>query len=462
ARRLADALELAEHWLDVTELPAPPDGGRTVVLDRAAWTDDALLALRPLVEPIARAAGDALAALAAEQFAELEEAFEERGGIDQELLGGLAAGLSAMLEEGDDSPAASVFQPEVLGIDAEASARLKEEMGAFLRSAAEDPSLLAPMLEGLFGQLDQGDPSELLRPAARMLSGLQAGQVIGRLAREVLGHHDLGIATGTRGTAALVAVNVDEAFSGYGLDATELALVLATTEAAHRRLHHAIAWLDGHVIALVTRFAEASTLTAEDLRELAEELAGGLDLDDPEVLAEAMERAATMRLQPNDAQRHVLAQLQTLVSLVGAWARAEARVALADRLPGLGRIEEVLRRRRATTGDGEDLLAGLLGLDLKPEDESIGERFVAVVRERLGGGGLAGALAHPETLPAPDELADPERWLARLGEPDASDVPDTPSALLEGEAGLGEAPREPSADERRRDGGPDAGGGPDA
>ena len=103
----------------------------------------------------------------------------------------------------------------------------------------------------------------------------------------------------------------------------------------------------------------------------------------------------------------------------------------------------MLRRRRAVRGDGEELLAGLLGLDLKPDDETIGERFVAAVETALGPAGLHRALAHPENLPDAEELADPTRWLARTM--DDLDVPDDASALF-GE--LGEAPVEAAADER--------------
>jgi hypothetical protein len=113
------------------------------------------------------------------------------------------------------------------------------------------------------------------------------------------------------------------------------------------------------------------------------------------------------------------------------------------RWPALGGSEAVLRRRRATKGDGEELLAALLGLDLKPEDETVGERFIAQVEATLGPAGLHRALAHPENLPDSGELAEPSRWLERTGEGEG--IPDDVSALF-GE--LGEAPREGSADER--------------
>lgn len=430
-RRLTDALRLAELWLDGTSLPAPPDAGRVAVLDRAAWVDGAVVALRPLVDPIARAAGEALVRMAGEQADELTRLLDEDGGVP------LPDGFDPLAALGGIDPAA-------LGFDAATAARMRGELEAFLARGAAGPDGLAGLLRQALDAMRGPGAAALLAPGAAMLAGLQAGQVVGQLARQALGQHDLVVPTGPRNVASLVAVNLDEAFAGYGLDPTEVALTVATTEAAHRRLFHAVGWLEGHLATLVGRFAAAATIDTEALRRMAEELTAGFDPDDPAALAAAMERAATLRLEPNDEQRRVLARLQGVVALVGAWARAEARAVLAPRLPALASIEEVLRRRRATRGDGEELLAGLLGLDLAPDDGAVGDRFVAVVTDAVGSVGLRAALAHPENLPTLEELADPGRWLARTVE--VADVPDDPSAFLEG---LGTAaPREASAAER--------------
>lgn len=384
--RADEAVGLAEHWLDGTPLPSPPDAGRVVVGSRQAWVNAAVPALRPLVEPVARAATDALVALAQEQLEELGE-----------------DGL-----------------PELEG--------------------------LPPGLQELLGKVTGGDLGSMLRPAGAALTGLQAGQVVGALSRQLLGQYELGIPTAPRAEAHWIAVNVDEAFEGWELDQTEVDLVLALTEAAHRRLYHAVPWLEAHVQSLAARFAAGTVVDAERMRELAEELMLGVDPEDPDSLRSAMERAATLRLEPTPEQRRILERLQGVVCLVGAWARHEVARAVEGRLPSLEAIEEVLRRRRATRGDGEELLAGLLGIDLKPDDESVGEQFVVAVEEALGPAGMHRALAHPENVPDAEELADPSRWLARTTTD--ADVPDDASQLF---GPLGEAPTEATAEERARE-----------
>ncbi len=385
--RAHEALQLAEHWLDATALPAPPDAGRLVVASRQTWVNVAVVALRPLVEPVAQASTDAMAGLAEQQLGELEEG-------DLERLPGF------------------------------------EQL----------PPQIAQLVSGLGGE----QIGAMLRPAGAALAGLQAGQVIGQLARQLLGQYELGVPTAPRPEAHHLAANVAETFEGWQLDPTEVAIVLALHEAAHRRLYHAIPWLEDHLRSLVSSFAAGTVVDPERLQQVSEELMLGVDPEDPEALAAAMERATEFRLQPTAEQRRVLERPQSVVGLVGAWARAQVVDAAGQRLPGRERIEEVLRRRRAVQSDGEALLASLLGLDLKPDDETVAERFVAEVTAALGPEGLRRALAHPENLPDASELADPGAWLARTT--DETDVPDDPSSLF---GGLDDAPVEASGDERR-------------
>lgn len=338
---------------------------------------------------------------------------------------------------------------------AAASTRAMGQLAGEQLDATDLSSLGLGDLGGLLGGMDL---SAMLEPMGAKLMGMQTGQVVGQLARQLLGQYDLGLPTAPRGTAVHVAVNVDETFGEWGLDATEVAIALALHEAAHRRLYHAVPWLEAHLHGLIAQFANGTEVDAEQLQRMAQDLMMGVDPDDPASMQEAMARAGDFRLEPTAAQRRVLERIQGVVALIGGWARAEVRRAAADRLPNLGRIDEILARRRAAYGDGEQLLQQILGLDLKPDDETVGDLFVAAVEAAHGPEMLRRSLAHPENLPDAEELADPTRWLARMEADDL--VPDDISALLDDS--LGAAPAEASADERvaereaREDEGPDA------
>jgi putative hydrolase len=374
--RASEALQIAEHWLDTSSLPAPPDAGQLHVASKAEWVDAALTAMRPMVEPVAAAATANMADLARQQMQD----------IDLEELG----------------------------------------LGA-----------LTGMLQGM-------DLGALLEPLGATVAGLQAGQVLGQLAGQLLTGTELGIPTGPRSIALLVAPTIAETFGSWDLDDTEVLIVLCLHEAANRRLFHAVSWLEGHLHDLVATFAQGAQVDSEQLRRMAEEMMQRLDPSDPESMEAAMQSASQLRMTPTPAQLRVLERIQGVVALVGAWTRREVEAAAGDRLPGKARIDEVLRRRRASRGDGDHLLASLLGLDLTPDDPTLGDHFVEVVTDALGPDGLRSAIAHPDNLPDLTELAQPERWLARL-RGDDSEVPHDVSSLLDG---LGDAPVEESADER--------------
>ena len=374
-RTAEEALRIAELWLDGSSLPAPPDAGRIQVAARGDWIDAALVAMRPLVEPVAAASTATMADLARQQLDEVD--------LDAMGLGPLA---------------------------------------------------------GLLGGMD---PGQLLRPVGATLAGLQAGQVLGELAGSLLHGTELGIPTGPRSTALFVAPNIAATFGDWELDETEVMIVLALHEAANRRLFHAVTWLEGHVHDLVATFAAGTEVDADQLRRMTDELLQGVDPSDPEQLQQAMQSAAGLRLTPTPEQERVLARIQGVTALVGAWTRREVARAAADRLPARARIEEVLHRRRATRADGDQLLATLLGLDITHDDPTLGDEFVAAVTDRLGDRALHEAIGHPENLPDLDELRDPQAWLDRVH--GGTQVPDDPAALLDG---LGEAPVEGTAEDR--------------
>lgn len=320
-------------------------------------------------------------------------------------------------------------------------------------------------LDELIPGLPVGDLSGMLAPMGATLTAMQAGQVIGQLARTLIGQYDLGVPTADPAVAYHVAPNGEGLYDGYDLDPVEVALVVALHESAARRQYHAVPWLASHQRALIAEFAGHARVDTDAVLRMSQELAFDLDPDDPESLRAALERAQDVHVSTTPEQGRVLARLQGTVSLLQAWARSEVARVAGTRLPNHRRIEEVLRRHRGARGDGERLLAQLLGLDLRVEDETVGDRFVAAVEGARGPEGLRRALAHPENLPDADELADPSRWLVRMA--GGETVPDDPSALF----GLGDAPVEPSARDRARslgdphadegdhpDAGPDANG----
>ena len=57
----------------------------------------------------------------------------------------------------------------------------------------------------------------------------------------------------------------------------------------------------------------------------------------------------------------------------------------------------------------------ITGLDLKMEQYRKGEAFVAGIERLAGSTALRRLWESPETLPTPEEIGNPEAWVARMG-----------------------------------------------
>lgn len=382
------AFQVAEQWLDQTELPEQTRFDPPRLYTATDWVSEATATLAPLIEPIAKATTDALAELTS-------DALED---IDVELLGD---------------------ELSIPGIEA-----------------------LPPGFTEMLQEFLTHDPATLLAPAARALAGLQAGQVFGALAMRLLYQHEFTLPTASHTSGVLLAGNIHAAFEGYGLDMRDVAVAIALEEAAHRRIFAAVPWLHGHIVSLFEAFADGIAFDRQTLEQLSRDFVGEFDLSDADDLKAAMERASRFTMPPTATQERVIEQLHTVLGMVGAWARREATNVAAARIPGYATITEVLRRRLAAAGDGEEQLQSLLGLRLTPDDPTPAVAFIAAVEDTLGTAGLMRALAHPENLPTFTELSAPQLWLARI---DSASVPDDVAGLF---AGLGDAPVEPSAKQR--------------
>jgi uncharacterized protein (DUF2342 family) len=95
--------------------------------------------------------------------------------------------------------------------------------------------------------------------------------------------------------------------------------------------------------------------------------------------------------------------------------------AAADHLdPGYRRLRERLELRRASRGGLGEVIARLLGLELKLRQYTLGKAFCDTVAEEGGIDALNEVWRGPESVPTLPELERPTAWLSRS----ATDAPD--------------------------------------
>jgi putative hydrolase len=254
---------------------------------------------------------------------------------------------------------------------------------------AETRAMAGPLM-GMLGQ------------AGGAVFGTQVGQAIGTLATEVLGSTDIGLPLAPVGRAALVPANVEAFADGLDVPADDVRLYLALREAAHQRLFAHVPWLRGHLVSAVEDYGRGMRI---DLGKIEEQL-GGVDPMNPAALQEAM-AGGMFEPQKTPEQQAALTRLETLLALVEGWVDDVVNQACADRMPSAGKLQEVIRRRRAAGGPAEDTFAALVGLELRPRRLRDAAALWGNLRVRKGVEARDSVWRHPDLMPGSSDLDDP-------------------------------------------------------
>lgn len=343
----------------ITGLETPSHISKIELVDRTAWANANLEAFRPFVERLARGLGG--------QFGAGGSPF---GGLPNMPGGmtGFPAGLGGQLGPPAGGPG------EMEPVDPAAAAGLG--MGA------------------IFGALGP------------LILGLEIGFLIGFLSRQVLGQYDLVLPRGDLATLYFVIPNIADVKGDLDLDVRQLQMYLALHEVTHQLELTSIPWVRSHFISLVERFVDAAEI---DSSEAASRLQS---LGDPENLQRLLshpEELLPMLITP--PQQAMARDIETFMAVLEGYVEWVMDQAGPGYLPELSRTREGLNRRRAERSSVERLLEGLLGIDLKPAQYRAGERFVKAV---AAADQLPKLWESPASLPTPDELGEPAKWLSRV------------------------------------------------
>ena len=261
----------------------------------------------------------------------------------------------------------------------------------------QDPATAGPMGGQLLGMLQ--------RAIGAMLAN-QIGSGLGALAGEVLTASDIGLPLGAPGKAALVPANVAEFAEGLDVPGDDVLLYLALRETAHQRLFAHVPWLRDHLIGAVTDYARGLEVNTANLQSSIEEQLRGLDLTNPESLQKLTE-GGMFDLQQSPEQEAALQRLEVTLALVEGWVDEVVGQATAERMPTADKLQEAVRRRRASGGPAEQTFASLVGLELRPRRLRDASTLWGSLRTRQGPEARDGVWMSPHLLPTAADLDDP-------------------------------------------------------
>lgn len=282
-----------------------------------------------------------------------------------------------------------------------------------------------PLLEKLAAALDRQEPVEGPDPSTQFLGdlgkllgpvllGLQAGVMLGHLARHSFGQYDLPLPRRPADQLLMVPANIDAFATEWGLETDDLRMVVCLGEITQ----HAVLGRP-HVRARLLSLLEEYVSRFQVDPDAVEASFGELDLSDPGALQGMLGNPETLLgAVQTPEQQQVRARIEVLLTAVVGYSDHVVET-VGRRLTGsYDKVMEAVRRRRAEATDGERFAGRLLGLEVGRPQYERGAAFVQGVLERAGDEGLRRLWHSERELPTAAELDAPGLWLARIDLPD--------------------------------------------
>ncbi|BDH55520.1 hydrolase [Tsukamurella sp. PLM1] len=262
-------------------------------------------------------------------------------------------------------------------------------------------SAAARSMEALVEADDAGRPGLGAR-----LAGLQAGSMLGLVAGSVLGQYDPFGVEG--GELLLVVPNVLTVERALKLRPDDFRMWVCLHEVTHRVQFGANPWLREYMRENVS--ALTNTGGAGSVGDLLERVTRGLSGD-----GRHSGIIGVLQIAAPPEQFAAIERLLMLGTLLEGHADHVMDAVGPAVIPTVGSIRAAFDRRRAAPSNPiQRLLRVLLGMDAKIAQYVRGKKFVDAVVAQVGMERFNAVWSGPETLPLPEELDDPGRWVARV------------------------------------------------
>lgn len=250
---------------------------------------------------------------------------------------------------------------------------------------------------------------ERRRAVASRVLGAQLGALLGLLSTKVLGQYVLPLGGPGGGQLVIVGPNLLSLADEHGPMAADIRRSVLVHEVTHRLQFDGAPWLGDHLRGLLREYLEGTRLDAAALVGIAADLPGAV----ARVVATGSVTPLLEAVLTED-QYVVIQRAQGLMSLLEGHGNAAMYLGAGPVVTDAEAVRAALDSRRGDVTT--KILTAVAGLDMKRRQYAEGEQFVRAVVDRAGITGLNRAFAGPDHLPGPDDIADPDAWLRRVGE----------------------------------------------
>ena len=245
--------------------------------------------------------------------------------------------------------------------------------------------------------------------ANRWVTSQQLGYLLGFMGTRVLGQYDLAMlsAEAEDGRLLFVEENVRSTAHALGIPVAPFRTWIALHETTHAFEFEAHPWLRPYIAERLERqlslfSGSASTLGRDTLRAIGRALRGESGGEH------------WMESLMGDEQKRLFRETQAVMSLLEGFSDYIMDEVGSGLVPEVEKISARFHERRQRRTGFERAVLRLTGMDLKLEQYAKGERFVRAVAEARGRAALSRLWDGPATLPTPEEIAEPDRWIARV------------------------------------------------
>ncbi len=248
-----------------------------------------------------------------------------------------------------------------------------------------------------------GDPSQLITKLTSAILGTRFGQALADLAHTSFGSTDTGLPLLEAQTAALIPTNITEFAKDLDIAEAEILSYIAVREVAAARLFANVTWLRPRILDTVAEFARGIQIDTQAIAQQMQEVT----FNSPEGVTE-IDLSNVFVMEMSETQLEILARLEHLISLVEGWISEVSARAVAAHLPNAVPLREMFNRRYATNNPAKHVWVTQLGMNLAPKQLRNAVKFWQLAEYKLGIAQRDALWNHPDLLPTPAGLENPE------------------------------------------------------
>ena len=261
-----------------------------------------------------------------------------------------------------------------------------------------------------------GGTDQPSNPITGRITGAQTGAVLAFVSSGILGQFDPFAVEGQGGQLLLVYPNVIAVERQLRVSPSDFRLWVCLHEVTHRVQFNANPWLAQHMSralgVLTSDAGDDVTAVVARLADFVKKRRGqGKGDQDPNEAG----ILGFMRAVQSEPQRAAMDQLLVLGTLLEGHADHVMDAVGPAVVPSVHVIRQRFdQRRQRHQPPLQRLLRALLGLDAKMSQYTRGKAFVDHVVTKVGMDRFNTVWSGPDTLPLPDEIEDPQRWIDRV------------------------------------------------